>query len=135
MRALLAGALLLSIASAGRSAQPADGPGDQALTVELSSFALTPATLTLRQGTHYRLRFVNTSSGGHNFVAKEFFAASTVAADDVSKVHDGSVEVGGGKTVEVRLTPNQAGSYKSRCSHFMHSSFGMKGEIVVQPAG
>ena len=102
------------------------------LTVELSSFNFTPAKLTMQQGRSYRLHLSNTSSGGHNFVAKEFFAASNVVPEDRGKVVGGKVDVSGGQSVEIRLVPNTIGSYKLRCSHFMHSAFGMTGVIVVQ---
>ena len=46
------------------------------------------------------------------------FSASTIAPEDKS---------GGG-----RLTPNRAGTYPLTCSHFLHTTFGMKGTIVVQ---
>jgi plastocyanin len=80
-------ALFTLSASAG-SAQPTDQGVVRPLTIELSSFKFTPATLQLQRGTTYRIHFVNVSSGGHNFVAREFFAASTIAATDQGKVHD-----------------------------------------------
>jgi plastocyanin len=135
MRGVLALALLLVADPATGSAQPAEQSAVQSITVELSSFKFTPDTLTLRQGERYRIRFVNSSSGGHDFVAKEFFAASTLATADAAKVHDGKIDFSGGEVIEISLTPNRAGTFKSHCSHFMHSSFGMNGEIVVQPVG
>lgn len=126
--------LLLASASAG-SAQPPGEAGGQSITVGLSSFSFTPATIMLRQGERYRMRFVNTSSGGHNFVARDFFASSTLSAEDVAKIRKGSIEVRSGDAVEITLTPNRAGTFKSHCSHFMHSAFGMTGRIVVQPSG
>jgi plastocyanin len=33
--------------------------------------------------------------------------------------------------VTIRLTAPAAGRYKVNCSHFMHSTFGMIGEIIV----
>lgn len=123
--ALALTALCAAVALAQTSAE-------QAVTVELSSFNFTPAKLTMQQGRSYRLHLSNTSSGGHNFVAKEFFAASNVVPEDRGKVVGGKVDVSGGQSVEIRLVPNTIGSYKLRCSHFMHSAFGMTGVIVVQ---
>jgi plastocyanin len=104
----------------------------QSLTVELSNFKFTPSALTLQHGTPYKIRFVNGASGGHDFVAKEFFAASTIASEDRGKVRNGAIDVEGGETIDVRLIPNKTGTYKSHCSHFMHSPLGMTGTITVQ---
>lgn len=132
MRRPIVLALLLAMNPATAQSQPAEQTGGQSLTVELSSFSFTPATLTLRQGARYRIRFVNIASGGHDFAASAFFAASTIAPADIGKVHNGKIGLRRGESVEVTLTPNQAGTYKVRCTHFMHSAFGMKGSIVVQ---
>jgi plastocyanin len=83
-------------------------------------------------GHPYVIHFTNTSSGGHDFVAKDFFAAATIAPEDRSKVAKGGVSLGGGESTDVHLVPNRPGTYKSHCSHFMHSGFGMKGQVVVE---
>jgi plastocyanin len=133
MRGLMFPALfsVMALTQAGQAQSP-DWSHAQPITVELSSFKFTPATLTLQHGTPYRIRFTNSSSGGHDFVAKELFDASTIAPEDRAKLRKGGVAVDGGESVEIRLVPNQAGSYKSHCSHFMHSSFGMTGEVIVR---
>lgn len=130
MRGLIPFALLFA---APALAQPAS-THPTVLTVELSNFHFAPAVLMLKQGETYRIRFVNTASGGHDFVAKEFFASSQIAPADQSKLDDGAVDLGGHQTVVIELTPEQPGTYRSHCSHFMHSAFGMKGEVIVQPA-
>jgi len=125
----------LSVAALGATtgaAQTPDWSAARPLTIALSSFKFTPATAALKRGTAYRIHFVNTSSGGHDFVAKAFFAASLVAPEDRAKIKDGGVDVGGGESVDIRLIPNQAGSFKVHCSHFLHSAFGMTGTITVQ---
>ena len=119
------------IAQAGPAQSP-DWRRAELVSVELSSFKYSPSTLTLRQGTPYRLRLSNSSSGGHDFVAKDFLAVSTVAAEDGAKIHKGKIDVDGGESVEVRLVPNRAGSFEVHCSHFMHSGFGMTGTIIVR---
>ena len=129
-RTLMAASLAIVILCAsGARAEP---PPAQTVSVELSNFKFTPSTLTLLHGTSYRLRLVNRAKGGHNFVAPEFFAISTVAPADRGKIADGKVDVGGGSTVYIALIPNVAGTYQLRCTHFMHAAFGMKGSIVVQ---
>lgn len=104
----------------------------QAITVELSSFKFTPATMRLTHGHSYVIHFVNSASGGHDFVAKEFFASATVAPEDRAKIAKGEVELGGGESVDIHLVPNSTGTYKSHCSHFMHSSLGMTGQVIVE---
>jgi len=32
----------------------------------------------------------------------------------------------------VKLIPMQAGTFKVRCTHFMHSAFGMTGTVIVR---
>lgn len=101
------------------------------ITVTLANFKYAPEAIALQHGQPYVLRLVNSAGGGHDFVAREFFAAAAVAAEDRAKLKKGGVEVPGGETVEIRLTAPPAGSYTLHCSHFMHSTFGMKGEITV----
>jgi len=98
--------------------------------VVLKSFSFTPSTLALRAGVPVRLT-IRDAKGGHNFAAPAFFAAARIAPEDRGKVHNGKIELDGGEAVTIRLVP-AAGSYKLTCTHFMHSSFGMKGRIVVQ---
>ncbi len=104
----------------------------QLIAVEMSNFAFAPAKLELLAGSDYQLHLVNTSSKGHDFAAPELFAAATVAPDDRAKVVDGKVEVEGGQTVDIRFTPQKKGIYKIRCTHFLHTSFGMTGTAVVE---
>src|SRR5689334_5853660 len=56
----------------------------QSITVTLSSYDFTPDIVGA--GVNYRLHLVNGSARDHSFSAPEFFAASTVDAQDQSKV-------------------------------------------------
>jgi plastocyanin len=116
------------LAPAGRAVAQTAEP----VTVSLTNYAFTPDTLALRAGAPYRLHFTNTESKDHNFSAPQFFAASQVAPDDQAKIKSGAIEVAGGQTVDVTVTPGQAGSYSFTCTHFMHRSMGMHGTITVQ---
>ena len=122
----------LGIFLAGFAGGAAVAQAPQAINVDLSNFKFTPATLTLTHGRSYVLHFVNSSSGGHDFVAKEFFDAASIAPEDRAKVKHGEVELDGGESTDIHIVAGAPGSYKSHCSHFMHSSFGMTGTIVVQ---
>lgn len=119
MRAVLLALLL--IAPAALSAQ------EPAVEVQLSNFKFTPNRINLHSGQSVTLHLVNTAHGGHNFAAPEFFAAASHVSGPVSH---GSVDVAGGRSVDVTLTPAR-GTYRLRCTHTMHTAFGMTGSIVV----
>lgn len=129
--AVAAAALTFLSASASAAQAPSQHPV-QELTVTLSSFSFVPDMLKLQSGNPYRLHFVNTSSGGHDFAAPEFFAASSIAAEDRRKIVKGRIRLHGKESLDIALTPERIGSYASRCTHFLHSSFGMKGSIIVE---
>lgn len=125
-------AILLAGAAAVGHARPSDWSHAQTVTVQLSSFKFTPSTLILQRGVPYRLHLVNVASGGHDFDAASFFAGSTIAPEDRKKIEKGRVELGGGKTADIRLIPLKSGTFRLHCSHFMHATFGMKGAITVR---
>lgn len=111
-------------------AAPADGQPTTA-SVELTNFKFTPAQVSLRANVPNVLQLSNGSSGGHSFSAPAFFAAAHVDPPSAPLIHDGKIEVPAHATVQVTLTP-AAGQYPLKCSHAFHSSFGMKGTIVVR---
>ena len=130
MRTLLS-VILLAGAIALPAPSQAQAPAAQTIEVTLSNFKLAPKTLTLHHGQAYRLHFVNDSSGGHDFDAPEFFADADIDAGDAAAIHNGKVEVGKGETRDIRLTPRKAGAYEVKCSHLMHATLGMRGDITV----
>lgn len=125
MRLVLAATLLFvpTIATAQQ--------GARTLEIDLSSFKFTPAEPVLEHGQRYVLHLVNTSDGGHDFVAKEFFAAARIDPADRAKIENGEVDLKGGTSVDIHLLAPAAGRYPVHCSHFMHSTFGMKGALIV----
>jgi uncharacterized cupredoxin-like copper-binding protein len=102
------------------------------VAIELSSFKFTPSTITLEHGRPYVLHLSNKSRGGHNFAAKTFFAAADVAPADRARLTKGGIELDGGEQAEIHFTAPAPGRYEVRCTHFMHQTFGMKGEIIVR---
>ena len=130
MRYLLLVLTLLALTSSARAA-PADWGTAHEIDVHLSNFHFTPDKIQMQHGGAYRLHLTNEASGGHNFDAGTFFAAAQVDPSDQAKVKKGTIELKGGETVDIRLVAPAAGTYKLHCSHFLHSSFGMTGEIVV----
>ena len=123
----LAAALLISGSAGAQQPTWADAAVVQ---VELSSFDFTPKTIHFASGRPVILRLVNTSSGGHNFRAPEFFAASQVREADRAQLSKGAVELPGRAKKEIGVIP-KAGRYRLKCTHTLHSAFGMNGEILV----
>ena len=99
----------------------------QAVTIGVTSYSFTPNPIHLKAGEPVTLTFVNKGGHGHDFTAKEFFGASSISA---GAAPGGKVELGGNETKSITLTP-RAGTYPAHCSHFLHQSFGMTAQIVV----
>ena len=100
--------------------------------VNLSNFRFDPKPIQLERGRPYVLRLINNSGGGHNFAAPEFFAAAGVAPQDRAWLTNGKVEVPSRQIRQIQLTAPGPGTYKLKCTHFMHGAFGMKGSIIVR---
>jgi uncharacterized cupredoxin-like copper-binding protein len=122
-------ALLLTAIPAAAAAAP-DWSHAARVEVTLANFSYSPKTIHLRAGRPVLLHLVNSSSGGHDFTARSFFAAAQVRPQDQGSVAGGSVELRGRQSRDVMLVP-QAGRYPLKCSHTFHKAFGMSGEIVV----
>ena len=105
-----------------------DSPAPRTVEVRLSSFAFAPQRISLPAGRPVILHLVNAAGGGHNFSAPQFFAAASGVS---GPVRDGAVEVPGHQSVDIRLTPAR-GTYRLRCTHTMHTAFGMRGTISVE---
>ena len=119
-------AALAMLASAPLVAQPAT------VEVRMSNFKFEPRSIQLRAGQDYALTLINQSSGGHSFAARDFFAAASVNAADRALVGQGKIEVPGHQRRTIRFRAAPAGTYKVKCTHTLHGTFGMNGEIVVR---
>jgi uncharacterized cupredoxin-like copper-binding protein len=124
MRAIAAIALLTAVPSIGPATTPV-------VTVEMSNFKFAPTDIQLRAGVPVVLHLTNAAKGGHNFSAPEFFAAAKLDPQSAALVRGGKIEVPSKGSVDIALTP-AAGEYSLKCTHTLHSSFGMKGRITVQ---
>ena len=123
--------LTLPLAALAASSVPAQAPA--VVNVQLANFKFTPKDIVLNHGQTYVLRLTNVSDGGHDFVAEAFFDAASVAPADRRLIAEGGVEVPSGQTLELHLTaPVAPGSFKLKCSHTFHQTFGMSGTIVVR---
>ena len=103
-------------------------PAAQTIEISLTNFDFTPSTIHLHAGQPVVLHLVNNAHGGHNFAAPEFFAAASGVSGPVT---NGKVELHGNQSVDVHVTPAR-GHYRLRCTHTLHTSFGMSGEIDVE---
>jgi len=99
--------------------------------VDLTNFKFTPAQIQLRANDPVILQLRNGSSGGHSFSAPAFFAAAQVDPASAGLIREGRIEIPAHATVQVALTP-AAGQYPLKCTHTLHSAFGMKGMIIVR---
>lgn len=126
MRKLIIASLVIGLTASG--AQSAE-PG-ASVTVDLSNFKFSPSAIHLRAGVPVVLHLHNSSSGGHSFSAPKFFSAANLNATAVPLVHEGIVEVPKKSVVDLVLVP-AAGHYALKCTHTLHSAFGMKGDIIV----
>ena len=122
--------LFASMVALAAPAAVAQGPA--VINVQLSNFKFAPQDIVLEHGQAYVLHLTNVADGGHDFMAEEFFDASSIAPEDRRLVIEGSVEVPAGQVREVHQTAPAAGSYKLKCSHSFHKMFGMSGTIVVR---
>jgi uncharacterized cupredoxin-like copper-binding protein len=121
MRAFHLAALAALTLAAAASAQPA------VQTIDVQSFSFAPKPIHLAAGKPVTLALVNHGGGGHDFTAPEFFANSTITA---GQAPNGKIALPAHATRTITLIP-RAGTYKAHCSHFLHSSFGMTDQIVV----
>jgi plastocyanin len=134
--ATCASVIAIAVFSTPRSGntQPATAPAGngETITVRLSNFSFAPEDLRLRAGVPVRLRLVNESSGGHDFSAPAFFAASSFPPG-LPAPPDGDVAAASHQTVEITVVPRVPGAYRLECTHFLHGIFGMHGTIEVIP--
>jgi len=132
LRSLALAATLAAFALPAAAQTAPDWSKAETLTVSLSNYAFTPATLYLKANQPYKLVFTSTVMKDHDFNAPELFAAGLIAPEDSGKVSKGTVEVDDGGTVAVHFMPTRPGTYNFNCDHFMHAMLGMKGSAVVQ---
>ncbi len=136
--ALLAGCAAtrepMATAEPAEAAAPVDWSSATTINVALESFKFAPDRLTFERGRPYRLHLENQSDGGHNFDALEFFRSVILRPDATTeeiKAAGGVIELSRGGETDIYFVPSQSGSFTLECSRFLHASFGMIGEIVV----
>ncbi|MGC2193569.1 MAG: cupredoxin domain-containing protein [Terriglobales bacterium] len=106
--------VLLSMVSVGHRAY-ATGP--RVVDITAKRFGFTPEQITLKKGETVTLR-LHSEDVTHGFFMRKL------------KI---DTEVEAGKTAEVTITPETAGSYTTICDHFCGANHGnMKMTIVVE---
>ena len=123
-------ALSVSLSARAQGTNPT-GSGIETITVRLSNFAFNPEHLRFKANAPVRLRLVS-EGGRHDFSAPAFFATSSYLSGS-SAPPDGDIEVRSDETVEIAMVPQKPGKYPLKCTHFLHSLFGMHGTIDVIP--
>ncbi|MEO7365444.1 MAG: cupredoxin domain-containing protein [Sphingomicrobium sp.] len=127
MRQLVMASLLIGLCAT--FSQPASA-SPATVAVNLSNFKFSPNIMHLKAGVPVVLRLANNASGGHNFSAPQFFAAARLDAASAARLGKGTIEVPKHGSVSITLVP-VAGRYPLKCTHTLHSAFGMKGTIIV----
>ena len=121
--------LTVALGPASSRGQSSRGQAAVVVTIRLSNFAFDPHQVRLHSGVPVTLHLVNDSSGGHNFSAPAFFAASAYPSG--TPPLGGKVEVAARESVDITVVPGAAGTYRVECTHFLHSLFGMTSSITV----
>lgn len=123
---IAAAAAALALSGSGPLLAQAGG-SPTSRTITLTSYAYNPSPLRLAAGQPVTLNFVNRAGKSHDFTAPEFFAHARILSGSAPR---GRIELKGGATARITLVP-AAGTYAVHCSHFLHSSFGMRAQIFV----
>jgi uncharacterized cupredoxin-like copper-binding protein len=127
--------VLLSACSAGKASKPAS-----AVTVEMSDFAYSPASMVVPAGQSVTFTIKNVGNIEHDFVVEKIDATTDVVQDSGSEAHhahgqeqnyDLHVSAGAGETSVFQLTVAEPGTYKVFCSVEGHEEAGMVGELTV----
>jgi uncharacterized cupredoxin-like copper-binding protein len=101
------------------------------ITVHLSNFAFTPDHIVLPINRPVQLVLVNDSNHGHDFSAPSLFATSAFPRS--APPTRGRIELDPKQTTSIVFIPRIPGRYPFRCTHFLHSFFGMHGSVTVEP--
>jgi len=121
--------------AAGR-AEAVDWSTAESVTVTLSEFAFSPATLTFRAGAPYRLILENAGGQTHFFVSRAFF--KSIAARELRSGEEAvsaprleKIALAPGATKELSFVATETGTFDLVCTAFLHELFGMTGSVQV----
>lgn len=145
-RPLAVGALLLLVAGACGSAQPAPG---RLVRIEMTDFAFAPKEIRVKAGEIVTLELPNKGVVAHELMAgrgeilhaggyaEDLFTGLEVAVSGQLKKDHGhggfSVMVDPGKTARATFTvPAKPGTYEIACFEPGHYASGMVGKLVIE---
>jgi len=90
------------------------------VSMKASNFNFEPNNILTYRGDTIKFEVENIGSSEHNFTI----------ADPTGNVLQ-SVDIPAGKTVNIAVNFSETGIYHFHCDEFLHSFFGMKGQIEV----
>jgi len=93
---------------------------ERTVTMKASNFKFEPNNIFTYRGDTINFELENVSGSEHNFTM-------TDPAGGVLQ----SVDIPAGKTAAIAVTFSEAGIYHFHCDEFLHSFFGMKGQVEV----
>jgi len=116
------GVLLMLAACASQQPLVTIGPdkGEAVVGVKASDFKFEPNNMKAYKGDVIVFQIENISGSGHNFTVKDPQGYTVQSVNLPSK-----------ETVQVKISLSETGTYEFYCDKPFHSSFGMKGQIVV----
>lgn len=116
-RWMLAGVLAVIVVASGNAVHQAYASGPRVVEITAKRFGFAPEQVTLKKGETVTLR-LHSEDVTHGFFMRKL------------KI---DTEVEAGKTTDVTITPEVAGSYTTICDHFCGANHGnMKMTIVVE---
>ena len=115
-------AILLAVAACASKQPPVTigKPGEKAVVIQADNFKFEPNNFKAGKGDEITLRLENISNKEHNFTIK-----------DPKGQKLKSVDIRPMEKVTVKIKLSNSGVYEFYCDKPLHSSFGMKGKIVV----
>jgi len=122
LSAVFATVLLVLAACASQQPLVTIGPakGEIILPMKASSFSFEPNNIKAYRGDVVVLKIENISGSGHNFTIKDPQGKTLQDVGLPSK-----------ETVTLKVSLSDTGTYEFYCDKPFHSSYGMKGQIVV----
>lgn len=115
----------------------ADWSNPTEVEMRLSSYAFSPAQLSIQPDKAYSLTLVNVSEDTHTFTSEAFFKAIVVRELVSSKrllerPKLRSIGLDAGETKVLEFVAVRPGTYELACNMPFHYAAGMKGTLVVE---
>jgi len=112
--------LAFSCASFQKQVALDEGNKEHVVEMKVSNFKFVPNNILTHEGSTIIFRLTNVTSASHNFTLTD---PSGAIVQDVA--------IPGDRTIEVKATFSESGTYYFYCDKLFHSALGMKGWIEV----